>query len=1640
MRRFYALCLALVALLVAAPAAFAQTCTTSWTNASGGAWETAANWSNGVPQASSVACITLDGTYTVSTSSADRALAGLVVGGSTGTQTLTVFNVFAVAGDVRIGARGVVDLLDRIPSGNDGLYAAGTVTVEGVLQQTSGTSLLVGAGTLDVAPGGVLRMTSGAQMGDASSRLRLRGEAVCTSSTCSINAPVDVDGGTLRAAGTGTQLVVRGGGRLFNAALEADAGSTLGLTRTGDVRYTVAGTTTGTPAGTVAWTGNTAFAAEADGATLAVAGTGLTLTGSTFLTSAGGAFRNTGRIYAPHDPSNFATVDGVTLRNAGQLVLEIGLGFRNAAVVHNEATGTVQTYDGGGFGGVGGVAGRFENAGLLRQTERSGTAYGTTTRIQIPYDGLPGSVLRAEAGSINVEQGGTLQDVHFEAAEGTSVAVGGSAALRVSGTLSGTPVGDVRLYRAQVSAGPSGATFAFGGTGLRLGSSVALVGGGVFNNTGLLVAPSEPSNFAALDGSLLRNEGRFVLDIGLGFRNGATLRNEAAGVVEFSPYGSIGGVGGAAGRLENAGRVVKTGSGTSSFSTVAVRTLPTGTYNAQNGRIDLQNPASTMHPAGTTLVGTNSYLAPVNFEPQGTVSPGTDVQPVAKLTWQGNFRPSQVAGSPRLVVDVDAGGRSDTLAAQPGAGNEVVRLAGALVVRVRPGFTPSVGDAWTILTSTSSATTVGQFAQIATENAPPGIAFVAEVAADRRSVVVRAVAVAPGGPITLSSTSLIGGGMRPVFASGPGATGVTTARLVCRECLDADSLGTIPATVVGGGEAVAELRFDLTSPRAFGLYDLVIQRAGLPDETTPFTVRPFVSYIHVLPSINRGIGVRAASTGQYNWSHYDVWNVSNIVAPAYTFGTVGRQDSSLVSFAVSTGNPFGSARVFFQSDTAPDPTEDALLFARVVPTVSVALSVGQRIEPANVRFPEQASTGPGDPRIPFGAKRLLTVFATQHTTFERARFVVEGALRTTGDAALDAYLARVDAADPNAVRTGAGDMLTAVSRYVGGSAELLANVLAQTNATVATPAGLAASAATPFDEALDRWAGWHYRDLDEAYRVDLATAPASVQALLQAEYDALLDPTAPPVAATGDASPRASLVTLDASVLARLQDVAPSPICSQIASSAAAAAKSAAKNTQQAAGQLSEAVCQMQPTIAGSAPSGPPPVSPTVGNVAANLVPTIRTVGNFVRNAAGQVGGGGNRPQAYSATANVQDSCGAGSGGGAGGSCGPPSAPADPNDKIAEATGLCELGTVEVDGVAVTRCVRHYVPLNEATRPVTYAIAFENLPQATANAEFVTVTDTLDANFDPASLAIVSTSSDSTFSFATNGNVVTFRFVGINLPPNRTAPEGQGHITYTVTPRPGLAEGTVLRNRAHIVFDYNPAIATPQVLHEIRAATDLAVVVQAADSVQTGQPVPVTATVANLQGDPSTETTVTITAGGQIVADATPTVGTCTGTGSTTVTCALGTLAPNTYEQVALTLAAPPSGRYALAASATTTAFDPFLANNEDAVNVDVVTVGIADEPGQGLPRAVTLASVSPNPARGAVRIRYGLPHPAAVQIQVFDLLGREVARLRTDTDAAGWHTADWNGIAASGVYVVRLQAQTGTETETRTRQLVLLR
>ena len=80
-----------------------------------------------------------------------------------------------------------------------------------------------------------------------------------------------------------------------------------------------------------------------------------------------------------------------------------------------------------------------------------------------------------------------------------------------------------------------------------------------------------------------------------------------------------------------------------------------------------------------------------------------------------------------------------------------------------------------------------------------------------------------------------------------------------------------------------------------------------------------------------------------------------------------------------------------------------------------------------------------------------------------------------------------------------------------------------------------------------------------------------------------------------------------------------------------------------------------------------------------------------------------------------------------------------------------------------------------------------------------------------------------------------------------------------------------------------------------------------------------------------------------------------------------------------------------------------------------------------GAPTA--LHPVAPNPARGAATLRYRVAGAGAVELTLYDALGRRVAVLAAGAAAAGAHEARWDGRdasgarAAAGVYLARLTA-----------------
>lgn len=146
-----------------------------------------------------------------------------------------------------------------------------------------------------------------------------------------------------------------------------------------------------------------------------------------------------------------------------------------------------------------------------------------------------------------------------------------------------------------------------------------------------------------------------------------------------------------------------------------------------------------------------------------------------------------------------------------------------------------------------------------------------------------------------------------------------------------------------------------------------------------------------------------------------------------------------------------------------------------------------------------------------------------------------------------------------------------------------------------------------------------------------------------------------------------------------------------------------------------------------------------------------------------------------------------------------------------------------------------------------FTITFENVDTAKASAQIVTIRDTLDKKrFDLKSFEFNDVTVGSRTFIVPKGRkqfvledsvrpdmrvrinaeldtakgIVTWQFTSIDkftrdlpvfegfLPPNVNKPEGEGSGSFSILPKLPLSDGAVFNNRASIVFDDNPAIAT----------------------------------------------------------------------------------------------------------------------------------------------------------------------------------------------------------------------------------------
>ena len=749
------LLLAVLATLVAL-APDAQTCSTSWTNAAGGAWSDAGSWDNGVPTSTSDACITLDATYAV-TLDVNASVASLTLGTAAGTGTQTIVNInrmLTMADPSAIQASGVY-------AWQGGTTTAPTLTNDGRLE-------ISGAGTKDIGGGATIRNQAVTTF-DGTGVLRFLGSAStfvnASGATFDLLSDADFsvfnggntftnDGLFRKTGGTGTSQVSQGSLDFDNGGtVEAQTGT---LQFSGDGTHTdgvftaaasaevffnagthtIVGSLSGTPDGIVRLDAGVTFVDDGAGATLAFGGSGLewqsgsfngTLTNTGLLRLTTGGTKDTGSNATITNTSLVEMTDTGLLRFTGGSVT-----FVNAvgATFDIQSDADFSNFNGGNV---------FANAGLLQKT--GGTDVSVISNGALAFDNA--GTVEAQTGTLQFDGGGTHTDGVFTAGAGAEVFFN-AGTHTVVGTLSGTPDGIVRL---DAGATLTGGTLDVGGSGFEWqGGNV-----GTLTNTGLLrlttggtkdiIAGATVTNTSLVemtDTGVLRFLGSASAFVNA---SGATFDLQSDAGFSFFNGGNT---------FTNEGLFRKTGGSAASLisrSGVTFTNADGGVVSAESGTLDMDGVF--VHADGALIQGTATVdVTGATFTHDGDTGPGASP---GVLAWTGAWAPS-AASALRIEIGGSAVGTDyDQLAVTSAAS-----LAGDLVLSVADGSPPSVGDSYTVLTAASIS---GDFDTV---EAPDGYAVTVTVGAVDVVVTVDAVGV---------STTLTGAeGWRMLAPSVSGST------------------------------------------------------------------------------------------------------------------------------------------------------------------------------------------------------------------------------------------------------------------------------------------------------------------------------------------------------------------------------------------------------------------------------------------------------------------------------------------------------------------------------------------------------------------------------------------------------------------------------------------------------------------------------------------------------------------------------------------------------------------------------------------------------------------------------------------------------------------------------------------------------
>ena len=714
------------------PCAAAGSTVTRWTNATGGDWAVAANWDNGVPDSSLIACITLPGTYLVTTGNDARASAkSLELGGATGTQTLRIFGTPGrTNGKLTLAAQ---DPTLGIES-NASLELGDTQGPDGTGGPTSG-ELAITSGTL-ANRGSIVSRVVGAAPHVLTGNVNNIGSLKVNESLYVASASTWTTSGSLTIA-AGKSLKMTWGNSSSGASFTQTAGSIVNNgtfeQSGGAFSATGNGTQTGNPLvflnGVVispSGTGSGSFEVRSNANELGSdVGAGYTL-------RVGGVpgYIN-GIITIPVNRTNRGTIKiGGTDGTYGRLNVTAPALLTNL--------GTIVADD--SLGASSGIYGNFDNQGTLQVDENmdSTGAFTWTTSGAITIATGKSLILSFYGGSFTQTAGTFVNNGSFEQADGAFLATG-------TGTHTGNPL----VLRSAVTISPSGT----GSGSFDVHSNSDVLGSDIGAGYTLRIA-GIPGYIHGLMSIPVSRTNRGTLKLGgangtlgrINVAGGATLAN--AGTIA-SDYTYAGPSAGAANYLAGS----YTNSGTIDVSVNDLDgeadLVTTGTVKVDTGRtLTVQSFNQT---AGSTTIGAGAVLGRTSgavlvsggqLSGFGTVKPGLTNSggtvhaggSPGVLTVNGNY--SQTAGG-TLAVDVQG--------LTPGTGFSQLAVTGSAAIAGALAVTTSVAQTGTMRILTSAGLT-GTFGSSSFVGQTDTVTY------DATGVVLNAVASSTSSPIFTAKT------------------------------------------------------------------------------------------------------------------------------------------------------------------------------------------------------------------------------------------------------------------------------------------------------------------------------------------------------------------------------------------------------------------------------------------------------------------------------------------------------------------------------------------------------------------------------------------------------------------------------------------------------------------------------------------------------------------------------------------------------------------------------------------------------------------------------------------------------------------------------------------------------------------------